>query len=155
MELSADRHRRLAQTLNAEVWRWLEAPDRTEEATFRMIHAAHASLYHWLQAGSAVHEQRGEWLIAHVYSQLGAGEAALRHATRCMQITEDHPDEMEDFDSAYAHEGLARAYAVLGERDRAAAFKEHARNLGAEIANPEAKSIFDQDFQGGNWHGVR
>lgn len=40
--------------------------------------AAHASIYHWLHAGTEVHHQRGEWLISKVQAVLGNGTEALR-----------------------------------------------------------------------------
>jgi hypothetical protein len=93
-------------------------------------------------------------LIAHVYTVLGHAEPALRHAERCMLLTERHRDEMEDFDLAYAHEGLARAAALSGNRELAAANKRRSRELGDLIADAEDKQIFDGDYSGGDWHGV-
>lgn len=153
MEINDDLHRELGKRLNGEVWKLLGKTDRTPDETRRMIHAAHASHYHWL-AGGPVHEQRGEWLISHVYAALGLGEAALRHAERCAELTEQHEQDLRDFDVAYAAEAQARAHAVLGHRSEAAALRAKARRLGDGIADPEDKKIFDGDFEGGDWHGV-
>ena len=120
----------------------------------RLIHTAHASIYHWLIAGTAVHEQRGEWLIPHVYSALVLGEPALRHGWYCENLTDEHSDTMEDFDCAYACEGLARASAVLGETKVAKQHKAEARKLGDLIRDSESRKIFDGGFYGGDWHGV-
>lgn len=152
--MDEDRHRNWARRLNGEVWQWLDASDRTEAETYRMVHLAHASLYHWLQAGTVVHEQRGEWLVAHVYAVLGHGEAALRHAQRCMSLTEENSAEVQDFDVAYAHEGLARANAVLGHFEEAAVHKEKARTHGWEIAGEKDRIIFEDDIQRGEWFDV-
>jgi hypothetical protein len=76
-------HAHFARSLNGEVWGLLGKAERTPEESERMVHAAHAWLYHWLFAGGGVNQQRGEWLVANVYSQLGLGQAALRHARRC------------------------------------------------------------------------
>jgi hypothetical protein len=152
--LDPDSIRTLAKSLNREVWDLLAVAGRSAEQAQQMIHAAHASCRLWLDVGAGLNQQRGEWLIAHVYTVLGHAEPALRHAERCMLLTERHRDEMEDFDLAYAHEGLARAAALSGNRELAAANKRRSRELGDLIADAEDKQIFDGDYSGGDWHGV-
>ncbi len=151
--LSPDSQRELAKSLNREVWNLLETQNRTDEQSQQMIHAAHASCRLWLEVGTGLHQQRGEYLVALVYTVLGHPEPARRHAERCMMLTERHRGEMKDFDLAYAHECLARAAALNGDRDRAARHKRQARDLGDRIADPEDKQIFDADFAGRDWHG--
>lgn len=152
--LSPDAQRELAKSLNREVWNLLDVPNRTEEQSQQMIHAAHASCRLWLEVGRGVNQQRGEYMVALVYTELGHVEPALRHAERCMMLTERHRDEMEDFDLAYAHECLGRAVALQGDRDSAARHKRQARELGDRIADPEDKQIFDGDYVGRDWFGV-
>jgi len=154
MEIDKELHRKLAAALNGEVWDLLGKAARRVDEDWHMIHAAHASHYHWLHAGTLVHEQRGEWLVARVYATLGHADSALRHAERCVELTEAHASEMEHFDLAYASEGLARACALKGDTKRAAGLKAKARELGAKIGDPESRKIFDGDFAGGDWHGV-
>ncbi len=67
----------------AEPGRCLENPDRTQAEDEEMLHAAHASLYHWLQVGTVLHHQRGLWMIARVHAVLGHAAEALRYASRC------------------------------------------------------------------------
>ena len=120
-----------------------------------MLYAAHACTYHWLYAGTAVHQQRGEWLISHVYVELGNAQEALRHAERCHALTEAHRDEMEDFDVAYAYEGLARAHALGGSLEEARPWHERAEQAGAAIADDEDREIFSGDLEGGDWYGLK
>ena len=148
-------HKHFGATINGEVWELLGKPERTTEENGRMVHAAHASHYHWLKAGTAVHHQRGEWLISHVYAELGLAEAALRHAQRCLALTEAHQAEMEDYDRAYAYEAMARANALAGNTDEAAKFIELAETAGETIADQENRVIYCGDLAGGNWAGVR
>jgi len=84
------------------VWDLLEKPERTPREDEIMLLTAYASCYHWLQVGTAVNQQRGEWLIARVYTVLGRKEMALERARRCFELTEQFDKEMEDFDRAYA-----------------------------------------------------
>ena len=154
MEFDKEVHRKLGAGINGEVWELLGKADRSAEDDRRMIHAAHASHYHWLHAGTVTHAQRGEWLIGRVYATLGYADAALRHARRCLELTFAHEDKMEDFDRAYAHEGLTRAQAVAGDKGEATTLKARARELGNQIADPESRKFFDLDFAAGDWHGV-
>lgn len=154
MSIDRDLHRELGKSLNGEVWKLLQQETRTGDEDRLMVHAVHASLYHWLRAGTGVNEQRGEWLISRVYAVLGLGEAALRHAERCRALTEEHRAELKDFDLAYAEEALARAQAVLGSIAEAARHKDAARRLGEMIVDPEDRAIFTGDLEAGDWRGA-
>ena len=104
---------------------------------------------------TGVHHQRGEWLIARVYSVLGIAEAALRHANRCLELTQQYADLMEDFDWAFAYECVARASAVAGNRDEALKYVKLAQNASEVIKGEQDRKIFIADFNGGNWNQMR
>jgi len=120
-----------------------------------MIHAAHTSCYHWMQVGTGLHHQRAEWLLSHVYAVLGMSVPALKHAKRCQELTEIHAALMQDFDFAYSYEALARAYALSGVVDQASQYLNLAENSGLSILDEEDRRIFQADFNGGNWYGLR
>ena len=148
-------HRLFAGKLNGEVWGLLEKPDRSQAEDELMVHTAHASCCHWLKVGTGLHHQRAEWMIARVYSELVMAEAALRHARRCQELTKEHAELMEDFDQAYAHEGMARANAVAGNSEEAQKYMELAEQAGQAIADEESRKFFLGDPIGGDWHGLR
>jgi hypothetical protein len=148
-------HQPFAKMLNGEVWKLLERADRSKLDDDLMIHAAHASCYHWLRAGTGLEHQRSEWLISHVYAELGIANAALRHATRCLELTTEFADLMKDFDRAYAYEGAARANALAENRDAAIQYIQLAQDSGQAIGDDEDRRIFLSDFNGGDWHGLR
>jgi len=148
-------HQHFAKTLNGQVWELLQKPDRSKSENERMIYAAHASGFHWLEVGTGLHHQRAEWLIAHVYTELGLADSALRHASRCLELTNEFEDSMQDFDWAYAYEGVARANALAGNRDLASEYVQLAEKAGQAISGDEDRSIFLSDFNGGEWYGVR
>jgi hypothetical protein len=137
-------HRRLAAELFNRVWSLLEQPDRNRAADDTMLHAAHASRYHWGEVGTTVNLARGEWQVSRVYAVLGRAEPAMHHARRCLEICEAH--DIGDFDLAFAYEALARASAVAGlaaERDRYTAL---ARGAGERIAKEDDRAIFFGDL---------
>lgn len=148
-------HNYFAKSINGRVWELLQKPNRSPSEDDEMLHAAHACTYHWQFVGTAVHQQRGEWLISHVHAVLGHGNEALRHAQRCFELTESNRNLMKDFDIAYSFEGMARAQAMLGDHRMAKEFLVLAEQAGNAIANEEDKSIFMGDFDGGQWHGLR
>ena len=57
----------------------------------RMLHAAHASRYHWGEAPECepANLARGEWQISRVYMVLGRAEPAIWHAQRCLEHCEE------------------------------------------------------------------
>jgi len=151
----SEAQRFFAVRFHGKVWELLEKPDRTKQEDELMIHTAHASCCHWLTAGTGVHHQRGEWLIARVYSVLGIAEAALRHANRCLELTQQYADLMEDFDWAFAYECVARANAVAGNRDEALKYVKLAQKASEVIKGEQDRKIFIADFNGGNWNQMR
>jgi tetratricopeptide (TPR) repeat protein len=152
-EEEAQRH--FAVKLNNQVWELLEKPDRSRQDDELMLLAAHASYYHWLQVGTAVHQQRGEWLIARVYTTLGDAPAALRHAARCLKLTQEYAGVMADFDVAFAYESVARANAAAGNLEKAMHYAQLAEQAGQAIVDEDDRRIFLDDFYGGEWNGVR
>jgi hypothetical protein len=137
------------------IWPLLEKPQRTPDEDREMILAAFASLYHWRKVGTAVHEQRGSWMISRVYQVLGKAQSSLEWAHRCFLLTEENTSEMEDFDQAYAQEALARAYALSGEEGQALKHWKQAAKLGEKIKDLEDKKIFQGDLQAGNWYNLK
>jgi DNA-binding transcriptional MerR regulator len=140
-------HRRLAVDLFNHTWRLLELEKRLPEQIDEMIAAVHASRYHWMQVGTPAHAARGEWQCARVYSTLGRAEPALWHARRCLQLADAGGEGFEDWDSAGAHEGMARALLVAGEREEAARHAAVARELLEAVEDEEDRQIIAGDLE--------
>jgi len=144
----------IAAACNARVWELLPRTGRTPAESDEMLYAAYASAYHWQRAGTGLHRQRAEWLIARAHAELGNADAALRHALRCRELTDEFAPLMQDFDVAYCWEALARAHAVAGRDDEARGYRQEARHAGNGIANSEDRAIFQEDLKGGDWHNL-
>ncbi len=143
-ELDPTIERSLAAGLFNRVWTLLETPDRTDAQVDEMIHAAHASRYHWGRVGEPVNLARGEWQCARVYSVLGRGEPALWHARRCLAINEAGGGE--DFDLPTAYEAMARAHLVAGDAAGCAEWKGRALAALGGIADPEDREVLERDL---------
>ena len=141
----------LAAAAHGEAWQLLDKPERTPAEDEAMIGAAHKSLHLWERVGTFVEAQRGNWLVARAYLAAGLAEPALEFARRTMEITSKHRDELKDFDLAFAKEIAARAWAMAGNKTRAAAHHADARKLGEAIADAEDRKEFFRQFDAGPW----
>ena len=80
---------------------------------------------------------------------------ALQYARRCLELTEQHKDLLSDFDFAFAYECMARAQALTGNQAEAQKYMEMADKAGSVIKDDEDREIFTDDFNSGEWYGVR
>jgi hypothetical protein len=136
--------RALAAGLFNSTWTLLTKEPRTADEVDSMIHAAHASRHHWAAVGGPEHRARGEWQCSRVYAVLGRGEPALWHARRCLEICE--ANGIGDWDLAFAHEALARAYRVAGDPARSEEHLALARAAGETIADTEDRDLLEADL---------
>jgi hypothetical protein len=111
-----------------------------------LIHAAHASRYHWEKVGVAVNRSRGEWLCSRVYSVLGRAEPALWHAQRCLAIIDVGGEGFEDWDRAAALEAMARAYSVAGNRAEAKRYRAMSAAELPRIAEADDREVIEKDL---------
>jgi DNA-binding transcriptional MerR regulator len=142
--LAPDEERRLAADLFNHTWELLESTGRTPTQDDRMIHAAHASRFHWEQVGEAKNLTIGEWQCARVYAVLGHAEEAAYHARRALEICDEAG--LAGFLRAEANEALARALLVAGDRAGAAAAEAAAWADAEGIDDDEERQIFEQDM---------
>jgi hypothetical protein len=141
-----------AKSIFNGIWDLLEKADRSPAEDEQMLLRAFASLYHWTQVGTALHIQRGYWMISRVYQTLRDAHQALEWAKKCQVITDQNMTDMEDFDLAFAQEGLARAFALNAVLDQARVHYQKAVELGKAIQDPEDRKHFQNDLKGGEWY---
>ena len=149
---TADWHRFFAVDCNQLVWKLLETQGRSKEDDLMMLHAAHASYFHWLHGGTPMNMTRGEWMCSRVYAVLREPTSALRHAEQALRICEEHG--IKDFDVAFAFEAMARAHAAAGQRYAARQFHVLAAGAALEIKDDEDRKIFLQELHAEPWFGV-
>jgi DNA-binding transcriptional MerR regulator len=137
--------RRLAVAMFNDVWRLIGTEDRTPAEDDQLLHQAHASRHHWQQVGEVVNHIRGEWLCSRVYAVLGRAEPAVHHARRALQLCQEN--EVGDWDLAFAHEALARAYALSGDSAAAGKQIERARTAATDIAEDGDRALLLSDLE--------
>ena len=133
-------HKKFAVELFNLTWSLLDKKDRTSQEADKMIHAAHASRFHWGEIGKPVHFERGEWQISRVYSTLNRPEPALYHAQRCLKICEEN--NIGDFDIAFAYEAMARAYAVAKKKSECEKYMQLAKEAAKQIEKKGDRDYF-------------
>jgi DNA-binding transcriptional MerR regulator len=143
-DLDPTTRRKLAADLFNHTWTLLEMERRTPEQDDEMLHAAHASRFHWGEVGEPERLARGEWQCARVYSVLGRAEPALWHARRCLTMVEARG--IADFDLAAAYEAMARAHLTAGDPAEVAAWKARAVAALEGIADPDDREIIEGDL---------
>ena len=69
-------HHYMGIEMSIQTWNLLGKENRDEKDNVRMINFAKSSLYHWKKSPKyeLVNEQRGHWMISHVYAVLGNKE---------------------------------------------------------------------------------
>lgn len=140
-----NQHRALAVACFNETWKWMDKKDRTVDEDFMMLHLAHASCYHWSQCRTVLEIERGEWQISRVNAVLGFGEAALRHARRCLDLC--CLNDIADWDLAFAYEAISRAHLVLKDFDQMKTNKQKALELCDKIKEKEDRDYTLQALQ--------
>jgi hypothetical protein len=145
-ELSPDVHRALGAGLFNRTWDLLGVEGRTAAQDDELIDTAHASAWHWSQAGDAANAARGHWLCSRVYAILGRDEPAIHHARRAVDLVERGGGGLEDWDAAAAAEAMARALAVGGDRVGATEWKARATAALAGIADAEDRRVIEADL---------
>ena len=140
-----DWHRKQAIKLFNAAWDLIDKKNRTRSEEMDMIHMAHASRYHWGQAGGALERARGEWQVSRVYSILRMGESALFHARESLKLCEEN--NIGGFDLAFGYEAVARAYKVLDRRE-SDIYKDRALDEAQKIEGREDREYVLSEIDG-------
>jgi hypothetical protein len=138
-------HKQMAIELFNLTWDLIDKDEKDQSEKDRMIHAAHASRYHWEVAGGPVNIARGEWLISRVYALLNRQEPCLYHADRCLQVT--LKADLKDFDLAFAYEAMARACDLAGDEVESTKYVTLAEDAGAGISDPKDREYFFSELE--------
>lgn len=159
MGLSDAEHKALGIELFNATWELIDLGDkRSPDDDAEMLRRAYASAYHWSHVARPLERQRSEWLLARVWTLLGDGAPALRHARRAAEIGEaarwDPAADFAEFDLPFALEALARASAAAGAIDDARIHRARAEAAGSAITEAEEREYFLADLAGGPWFGL-
>ena len=128
-----------------KAWELIDKTDRSEEKTEEMVHYAIASLFHWSKRDDCTdrHKSVGCWQVSRCYALAGDPEQAERYGRLCLEFSEND----EPFYLGYAHEALARVYALTGNTKEKEKHLNIARDLSDKINDKEEKELHLADLK--------
>ena len=112
---------------------------RGSDDDVELLTAAFASRYHWLNAGDVQHWIVSDWMVARAAAALGDGMLAILFAQRAHVAAQESASP--DWLVASTAEGVARAYAAIGDVDEFNNWAALAKRLIEVIADPEDQSL--------------
>lgn len=137
-------HRWFAVELNNESWGLVEAAERSPADVERMIHAAHGACYHWLHVGDLLNHLRAQCLLATAYAKANLVEPAVRHAEKCLQLSEEAGEKQTAFDRATAYGCAANAYKLAGQLEKSRSAYQRACVAAEKFEDAGDRPVFDQ-----------
>ena len=139
-------HQYFAADCFNKAWDLIEKPDRTAAEDRLMVALNQASIYHWLNRTDCTSENLsvGYWQASRIHAILGHAEEAMRHAEVCL----GYSTGLEPFYLGYAHEALARAALLAGDRTNATEHLSHARSCAAKVAPKDHQAMLSKDLEG-------
>ncbi len=152
-----DMHRWFGVELNNEVWSLLDdgiSPQSPQDDKDLVLYGAYAAARHWRECGTVANVARAEHAIARAATAVGLPDVALRHARRCLELVEAHPEAMADWDAPFAHEALARALAAAGDLAGGAEHRQTAVRLTAAVADPGDREVLQAELARDPWFGL-
>jgi hypothetical protein len=130
--------RELAIQLFNRCWELLEST-RDSDDDVELLTAAFGSRFHWLIAGGPEQWIVSDWMVARATAVLGHGALAILFAQRAHSAAQEN--ESPDWLVASTAEGVARAYAALGDVEQFNHWFALATRLVNVIADPEDQSL--------------
>ena len=128
-----------------QAWELIDKADRTPEEDQQMIRLSQASMWHWTQREDCTDKNMsiGYWQASRIYALLEQPANAREYG----QLALNTSKEQAPFYQGFAHEALARAEWVAGNREKAEEHLRQARLLVDEIEDPDDKKILDADLE--------
>jgi hypothetical protein len=136
-------HRQTAAQSFNKTWDYLDMKRRSAKDEETMLHLAHASRYHWSLVGTPRNQAVGDWQTSRVYAALREPTLSLQFAKSSLEIA--RKNKLSDVNSN-AHEAMARAYAVAGNKKLAKGHLNTAREMleSVDIDNEDRKIYLGQ-----------
>jgi len=141
----SDWQRFFAMECNNRAWD-LTVSDRAEAEDSEMLDTAHASAFHWKQAGNELNLMRAAMLLAEVHALLGLGHTAMKYADEMRNYFVEKEDT-PDWELAFSHAIHAHAAAAAGaESDHAASYAAAVQAIDA-IVDEQDRAIVVKTFE--------
>jgi hypothetical protein len=137
--------RALAVRLFNRTWELLEST-RDAAGDREVLACALASRLHWQDVGTDENLAAGDWLVAHVASQLGYADLALDFATAAHERATSAEPPVPLWLVASTQEGLARAHAVAGHEEERDQWAADARTTLEGVDDDEDRELIESQL---------
>lgn len=139
-------HRWFAVEFNNRAWDLIEKQSRTADELQAMLDTAHGAAVHWQAIGTPLNIQRAENLLATAYCVAQQPEGAVRHALRCMALSDQNTAEESAFDRATACGCAAWALQLAGDTPESKRLMALAMQ-SAEKLDADDRGVFDKLYR--------
>lgn len=137
-------HRHFSVSCFNGVWELIDKPNRSPDEDRLMVSMCHASLYHWQQRPDCTPRSLsiGYWQLSRVYALLEQADNARHYGQHSLT----HSRNEDLFYLGYAHEALARAEALAGNRAEAETHLATARDLASQVTDAAERELLEADL---------
>ncbi len=137
-------HRTLAVSLFNRAWELLDQETRTHEDNAEMLTAAFSSRHHWREIGEPRNFAISDWQVSRVAAVLGYPDLAEDYGQRSLDTASQA--HLGPFYEGYAHEALARAARLAGNRDLKAKHLDIAYDMLGQIDEAAERDMLGADL---------
>jgi hypothetical protein len=125
-------------------WELIEKQGLSQAEIDEMIHAAHASAWHWGQRPDRTGQNLSIslWQLSRVYALAGEAGPSRRYALACLQVSQDE----SPFLLGYAHEAMARAARLTEDQEVVRENLERARQILKTLTDPEERQLLEKEL---------
>lgn len=142
--LETETHSQLAVSLFNRTWELLDQKSRSDAENAEMLTAAFASLHHWRQVGDAKNFAVSDWQVSRVAAVLGYPDLAEDYGRRSLEVASRA--DLGPFYVGYAHEALARAARLAGNRRDVIEHLGKANDMLGLITDPDERDLLGNDL---------
>jgi hypothetical protein len=143
-DLEPSEHRKIGVALFNRTWELLDKDVRTGVEDAEMLTVAFTSRYHWQQVGEATNFAVSDWQVSRVAAVLGYPDLADEYGRRSLAVASTA--SLAPFYVGYAHEALARAARLAGDRKAVAEHLAAAEEMLDQVHDPGERDLLSADL---------
>lgn len=145
MKTTSNNIKQLAKQTFNDAWKFLDKKQLKKEEAIELLNLVHTSFYLWQQMPecTATNLSISLWQISRAYAKTNNALIALLYAEQNIKLCKK--EKIDGFYFAYAYESAARAYAALGNKNKATSQIQLALKL-IKISNETHLESFYKDI---------
>ena len=138
-------HKAIAVATYNRCWDLLDQGERSAGDDIELLTAAFTSRYHWRVVGGEMQGIVADWMVSRATGETGDTDLAVRFGHLALDEVQagDHPAWLR----ASVLEGVARAYAHAGDRERRDEYVGLAWRALDEEADPEDREVIAEQIR--------